>query len=123
MKISKSLILFAMMIAGLYACNKNEDFTPSGGLLPTNYIRILDSSFNPSLLIVANGNSFTFLNGTTVAHTIVSDDTTTLRAVLINPDSSYYFKPDTATILPVQINIPYHCVEHPSARGIIILTP
>ena len=106
-----------------FGCNKDSNFTPAGGLLPTHYITINDNSFTPSTLTVANGASITFLNSTTHDHTIVSDDTTTLRAILIKPDSFYYFKPDTATATPVQIYIPYHCVETPTTRGTIILNP
>lgn len=115
--------LLAAMLTGFYACNKNANFNPQGGQLPTHYIQIKDSSFTPSSITEANGSSFTFLNQSTIPHTIMSDDTFTLKSVLILPDSFYFFKPDTATIVPTQIYIPYHCIEHPSARGVIILNP
>jgi plastocyanin len=122
MKLRSLIYLFSIvLIIGFYACNKNTGFEQAGGLLPTNYIVIKDSTFSPVTLTVANGSSITFLNQTTVAHTIMSDDTTTLRAALIRPDSSFYFKPDTATSIPVPIYIPYHCIEHPSSRGVIVL--
>jgi len=124
MKKNKLLFcLLALLLAGFYACEKdNEGFNTPGGLLPTKYINIKDSGFSPATITVANGNSFTFLNGTGTTHTLVSDDSTTLISIPIAPDSSYFFKPDTTTTLPVDIYIPYHCVQHPSARGTIILT-
>jgi plastocyanin len=115
--------LLVLTLLGFYSCDKeNDGFNTPGGLLPTKYITIEDSTFSPSTITVANGNSFTFLNSTGVAHTLMSDDSTTLASITIAPDSSYFFKPDTATTVPVDIYIPYHCVQHPSARGVIILT-
>lgn len=117
------LLLTGAVLLGIYACNKNTNFNPQGGQLPTHYIQILDSSFSPATMTQANGANFTFLNGTHNSHTIVSDDTFTIKAKLIAPDSFYFFKPDTATATPQPIYIPYHCVEHPTARGVIILNP
>ena len=115
--------ILATMVVAVYACNKNDTFNPQGGLLPTHYIEIEDSSFTPNMVTEANGSSFTFLNHTGVAHSIMSDDTFTLFKVTIQPDSFYYFRPDTTTATPVPIHIPYHCIEHPAARGVIILNP
>lgn len=117
------VLLLGMMLAGSYACNKNSGFDPQGGELPTHYISFRDSSFSPAILTVANGSSITFLNQTASPQTIVGDDSTILKKVLISAHSYYFFKPDTIPATPVQIYIPYHSVEHPSARGTIILTP
>ena len=115
--------LCLVLITGIYSCHKKDNiFEPQGGLLPTHYVSIKDGSFSPASLTVANGSSITFLNGTTASHTLISDDSTTLHSILIAPDSSYFFKPDTATTIPVLIYIPYHCIEHPTVRGTIILT-
>ncbi|MEP7164997.1 MAG: hypothetical protein ABI741_09885 [Ferruginibacter sp.] len=119
----KHLLLTALLLAGLYSCSKDEeDFGAQGGLLPTHYIDIRDSSFSPSLITVAAGSSFTFLNKTTINHTIVSDDSSTILSPAIAPSSSFYVKPDTlAGSLAVRIY--YHCKEHPAAQGTIILLP
>ncbi|HPH84785.1 MAG TPA: hypothetical protein PLC48_04970 [Ferruginibacter sp.] len=115
--------LLAVASIGFYACNKdNANFTPVGGELPTHYITIQDSGFDPATLTIANGGSVTFLNSTTVDHTLLSDDSVVIRSAAIVPGSFFFVKPDTSLgLLPVEIN--YHCVQHPSARGTIILTP
>ncbi len=115
--------ILAMIVVAVYACNKDNTYNPQGGQLPTHYIEIGDSSFTPNIVTEANGSSFTFLNHSGIAHSIVSDDTFTMAKVTIQPDSFYYFKPDTTAATPIQIQIPYHCVEHPTARGVIILNP
>ena len=119
----KHLMLTGLLLAGLYSCSKDEeDFGAQGGLLPTHYISINDNSFSPTLLTVAAGSSITFLNKTTVSHTIISADSSTIVSTAIVPGSSYYTKPDTlAGSLPVVIY--YHCKEHPTVTGTIILSP
>ena len=108
---------------GIYACNKDTGYNTGGGELPTHYINFQDSVFAPHTLTEANGANFTFLNSSDQTITIVGDDTTILKSVTINPSRSYFFKPDTVPVVPAQIIIPYHCVEHPSATGTIILNP
>lgn len=119
----KYVLLIGLLAAGIYSCSKDEvDFGAQGGLLPTHYIDILDSSFSPSLVSVAAGSSFTFLNKTSSSHTLVSDDSSTIMSPAILPNLSYYVKPDTlAGTLAVRIY--YHCKEHPVAKGTIILIP
>lgn len=118
-----SLLLGLIMIIGIYACSKDTGYNTGGGELPTHYIKFKDSSFTPHTLTEANGASFTFLNNSDQTITLVGDDTTILKSVTIDPSKSYFFKPDTIPAVPAQILIPYHCVEHPSARGTIILNP
>ena len=119
----KHLLLTGLLFAGIYSCSKdNVDYGAQGGLLPTHYINILDSSFSPVLLTVAAGSSITFLNKTTISHTIVSADSSTIVSPAIAPGLSYYVKPDTlAGSSPVVIY--YHCKEHPTVTGTIILNP
>ncbi len=120
----KSRLFFLLAIAaigGFYACNKDNKFNPQGGDLPTHYIEVQDSGFTPNMATEANGSSFTFLNHTTGIHTIMSDDTFTIKHTTLLPDSFLFFKPDT--VIASQLYIPYHCVEHPTARGVIILNP
>ena len=123
MKKNMLVLVIGLMICGLYACNKNPGFDPQGGELPTHYITFRDSSFSPSILTVASGSSITFLNQTNTAFTLAGDDSIFLKPVVIDANSFYFFKPDTATATPVQIYIPYHNVERPAARGTIILNP
>lgn len=117
------LMLTGLLIGNLFSCSKSEeDFGAQGGLLPTHYINIEDNSFSPSILSVANGSSITFLNKTTTSHTIVSADSSTILSPAIASGSYFYVKPDTlAGSLPVNIN--YHCKEHPTVTGTIILLP
>ena len=117
------LMLSGLLIGTLFSCSKTEeDFGAQGGLLPTNYINIQDNSFSPSTLTVANGSSITFLNKTTTSHTIVSADSSTILSPSIASGSFFYVKPDTLSgSLPVNIN--YHCMEHPTVTGTIILIP
>lgn len=100
------------------SCDKNnEGFNPQGGQLPTNYISIRDTGIIPNLLIIANGNSVTFLNQTSTPKSIVSDDDVTIHSGAIPAGSSFFFKKDTTGV------IDFHCVENPALRGSIIQTP
>ena len=119
----KHLLITGFLFAGLYSCSKDEeDFGAQGGLLPTHYISINDGSFSPAQLNVAAGSSITFLNKTTIGHTIVSADSSTIVSPSIAPGLSYYVKPDTLSgTSPVVIY--YHCKEHPTVTGTIVLSP
>lgn len=106
-----------LIISTTFSCIKSGLSRPVGGELPTNYIIVKDSSFTPPILKVVSGSSITFVNNTSIAHTIISDDTLTIKAVSIASGTSYFFKKDTSgTFL-------YHCTLHPNARGTIIITP
>jgi len=99
------------------ACDNSGMPAPAGGDLPTNYIMVKDSRVSPSILTVVSGSSVTFVNNTAITHTIMTDDTSTIKMVSIAPGTSYFFKKDTSGMFP------YHCTLHPSAVGVIILTP
>ncbi|MEO7524375.1 MAG: hypothetical protein ABIT58_09790 [Ferruginibacter sp.] len=117
------ILLSGIIVMGLYSCDKNSNFNPQGGELPTHYIQFKDGVFSPSNIAEANGSNFTFLNSTAAAITLVGEDSLLLKTVVIGPNLSYFFKPDTIPPTPVQIFIPYHCLEIPTARGVIILNP
>ena len=106
------IVLGGLMIA---SCSKNENANSyaAGGGVPTNYISILDDGFSPAVLRVANGSSITFLNSSSNTHTLVSDDSTTLVTTPILPAKYFSYRKYFVGILN------YHCVEHPSERGII----
>jgi len=117
------LLLSALLLTGIYSCTKTaDDFDAQGGLLPTHYINIMDSSFSPSILTVAAGSSITFLNKTTNNHTMVSADSSTILSPAIAPNSFFYVKPDTLSGTQ-SVYIYYHCKEHPAVTGTIILRP
>ena len=114
----KNLMLLLLVSMTLAYCTKYTDgYNPQGGELPSSYIQVLDSTFTPAFDTIALGGSVKFINQSSMAHTIVSDDNTTIPSVLINPSSFYLFKKDTIGI------IHYHCVEHPNAAGAIVIRP
>jgi len=88
-----------------------------GGLIPTNYVAIKDSSFTPSTLTIVSGNSVTFLNQTGMMQILRSDDSTTIRDTSIAPNRSFYFKKDTSGTFG------YHLKNKPAAKGTLIITP
>lgn len=118
----KHMLTACLLLTTMYSCSKEDDFEAQGGQLPTHYINILDSSFSPSILTIANGNSVTFLNKTSNTHTIVSDDSATILSPALAPNGFYYVKPDTIAG-SAQVYIYYHCKEHPSVKGTIVLMP
>ena len=111
------VLIAAVLFAPIYSCSKAEDFTGQGGLLPTHYITIKDSSFSPIVLTVATGSSITFVNSTDNEHSIVSDDSATILSGTILHKTSFYYKKDTVGTFY------YHCGMHPTVKGTIILTP
>ena len=119
MKNAWLIYLFSGMLGttGIISCGKNETSKPAGGDLPTNYIMVKDSTFTPSVLTVVSGSSITFVNNTGASHTVMSDDSATIKLVTIAPGSYYFYKKDTFGTFP------YHCTLHPNARGAIIITP
>ena len=110
-------VVLTLLSIAIVSCDKNGISEPAGGDLPTNYIMVKDSSFTPGLLTVVSGSSITFVNNTGIAHTVMTDDSTTIKMVAIAPGTSYFYKKDTSGTFP------YHCTLHPVARGTIIITP
>jgi hypothetical protein len=88
-----------------------------GGLIPTNYIALRDSSFTPATLTVVSGSSITFLNQTPLPQHLMTDDSTTIRDTVILPNKFYFFKKDTSG------SFPYHVSDKPSIRGTFNITP
>jgi plastocyanin len=116
-KKSKAYLLLAFFVV-FSSCEKDDKGYPNaGGLLPTNYVSILNNGFNPSNISLPAGNSITFLNGTSMEHHVVSDDNTTINSGIIQPQKSYYWKKD------LDGTFPYRCVIHPTETGTITLTP
>jgi hypothetical protein len=114
----KYLILLLLVAMSLVYCTKYTDgYNPQGGDLPSSFVQVFDSTFSPAFDTIALGGSVKFINQSSMAHTIVSDDNTTIPSVLINSSSFYLFKKDTVGV------IHYHCVEHPNAAGAIVIRP
>jgi len=88
-----------------------------GGLIPTNYIMIKDSSFSPANLSMVSGNSITFVNQSSIVQRLISDDSTTIRDTSIQPNKSYFWKKDTFGTFN------YHLVNKTTARGSLTITP
>ena len=117
MKNAMICVFILLFSAVLMSCDGNGIPEPAGGELPTNYVMVKDSSFSPGLLTVVAGSSVTFVNNTSIAHTVMSDDSNTVKLVSIAPGTSYFWKKDTSG------SFPYHCTLHPVARGTIVITP
>ncbi len=113
-----SLFLVCFLSSSLlFSCIQSGKPLPAGGQLPTNYIIIKDSSFSPNNVTVVSGSSITFVNNTSNAHTISSQDSNYLKPVKIESGSSYFFKRDTVG------DISYRCMTHPSVSGVIKFLP
>ena len=117
----KRLLLCAMLAGTFMAgCGKDENENIGGGQLPAKYIFLEDSTLTPMQVNLVNGGAVQFVNRTAIAHTLMSDDSTTFRIVL-PPLMSVYYRPDTLS--STTINLPYHCVEHPFTQGLITIEP
>lgn len=107
-----------IIVAGIFfSCSKHTNYDAQGGELPTNYISILDSSFNPMSLTLVSGSSITFVNNTTIPQSIISEDSVTIRATTVPPNASFIFKKDTSGVFF------YHLTNKPSVRAQFVLTP
>lgn len=107
-----------LSLALLLSCDKVEEgYNPVGGNVPTNYITINDSSFSPSTLTLVSGSSVTFLNSTRGSHQIITDDSATINTGVLAPQGFFYWKKD------IEGSLQFHCLQHPNARGVLILTP
>ncbi len=110
------LCLFVLFIFS--SCEKtHHSYTSAGGQLPGHNIVIKDSSFFPASLTVVAGSTISFLNQTGSPHTIMSDDSIAIKPIVIAPGSYYTFKSAYSGI------VPFHCADHPSARGVLIISP
>jgi plastocyanin len=116
---SKSMIFLSAITAFVVSsCDDGySNFTSQGGGLTTSYVYLLDGSVQPTYLKVATGTSITFVNNSGQPHTIISDDTTTIRTNLILPAKSFLYKKDTFGVFQ------YHCKEHPTVTGTIEFRP
>lgn len=109
-------IVFALLLTSLIwlsSCDKQIGYNGVGGTLPSNYIYITDSTITPNSLRLSIGSSVTFVNTSSQAHQLVSNDNVTIHTPTINPSTSYYYKKDTVGVFN------YHCELHPTETGSI----
>ncbi len=111
-------VLGLFLVFIIISCEKAHiSYNAVGGQLPGHNIVIKDSSFFPASLTVVAGSTINFLNQTSNPHTIMSDDSIAIKPVVIAPGSYYTFKPGYFGL------VPFHCENHPSARGVLIISP
>lgn len=115
----KYFFSIVIISAILIACGKDNAGIPEaqGGLLPTNYIYMSDSAFNPKNIVVTNGNSITFVNQTLSAQGIYSSDSIVINKQGLASTMTYFFKKDTVG------TIYYKLAGKPGVNGTITYTP
>jgi hypothetical protein len=115
----KYSFLIIVIIILFTACGKDNKgiAEAQGGLLPTNYIYISDSAFNPKNTIVTNGNSITFVNQTAASQGIYSSDSIFINKQGLATNLTFYFKKDTVG------TIYYKLAGKPSVNGTITYLP
>ncbi len=98
----------------LLALNSLEDPSASG---PNETIEILDSmAFQPSLLEAKVGTNVTWVNASSVVHTVTGDDLGFDDSGLIDPGQSYSATFDTPGTFH------YRCGPHPGMEGVIVIS-
>ena len=113
--LSLILVFFAALF---FSCSKTSGtYDTTNGTVPAYDIQIRDNQFSPGIDSVALGASIRFVNVTGASHTLISDDTVSVRTPSILPASTYTFKINNIGIFR------YHCIEHPAITGIIIMRP
>lgn len=109
-------LLFTVMIA--ISCNKIYDGSPGvGGTIPSSFIAVKDSSFNPAIMEAVAGTSIAFINSTNSAKQIQSDDSARIPLTTIPAGGSFIYKSNTAG------SFQYFRKDKPTVRGLITLTP
>ena len=111
--------LFALIaLLSIISCNKIYDGSPGvGGNIPSSFIAVKDSSFNPAVLDVVAGTTIGFINNTTIDKTIQSADSILIPPTIIPAGKSFIFKSNNAG------SFEYFRKDKPAVRGIITLRP
>lgn len=78
-------------------------------------ITIANMAFSPSQITVNKGDTVTWTNNDSMAHTVTSDTGSELDSGDIQPGSTYSHTFNTAG------SFQYHCSIHPSMRGTIVV--
>jgi plastocyanin len=81
----------------------------------TNKVTIANMAFTPPQITVNKGDTVTWANNDSIAHTVTSDTGSELGSGDIQPGSTYSHTFNTAG------SFQYHCSIHPSMRGTIVV--
>jgi len=111
-------LFFFILLLVCYSCSKPKDIhDQNGGSLPSNYVDIKDTTYNPAVLTLVSGSSVTFVNNTATTHTLISGNTNFFDSAIVTPGHFFFLKKDIDGVLE------YHCKEHPNFIGRIFFTP
>jgi plastocyanin len=114
MKWLTSIILIILLIGlvslGFLARLQNAPTPTSVATISSTNVEIKNMAFSPADLQVKIGDTVTFTNNDSVAHTVTSD-TGTFDSGTIEPGKSYTKTFDTAGTFA------YHCTIHPSMKA------
>lgn len=114
----KRILGFGFIMFLLASCGKDNTVSnDGGGLLPTHYVIITDSSITPVSLTIAAGGSVTFVNHAATTRSVVSSDSALILSGPIPSGSSFYYYKDTVG------TIFYHLHENQFLGGSITYTP
>ena len=80
----------------------------------TNQVTIINLAFDPQSITVNAGDTVTWVNGDTTAHTVVADDGSFDSGDLA-PGASFTFTFAAAG------TVPYHCGIHPQMTGSVVV--
>ena len=110
-------VLGLITMLALHSCSNKGISDAVGGDLPTNYIIIKDTSFEPVRVVAVRNSTFTFVNHSGAVTGIYSADSMVINKQNIAVNKSYIFKKDTVgTII-------YRMAGKPTVTGSIIITP
>ncbi len=103
------LLILALFLGFMLACNDDDD----NETLPSNEIRMSDSTFIPVNTSVSAGTTVRWLNNSSVAHTVTSNDELFDAYLQVGEDFSFTFdNPGTYN---------YMCVIHQGMVGSIVV--
>ncbi len=111
------VFILAVIVTSV-GCTKIYDGSPGvGGNIPSNFIAVKDSSFNPGILQIAVGSSVTFVNNTNADKIIIGADSNQIPRRTIAAGKFFTFTPANAG------NISYQRADKVSVTGNINVTP
>jgi plastocyanin len=79
-----------------------------------NQVNIVNLAFDPATIAVKAGDTVTWVNGDSTAHTVVADDGS-FDSGEIAPGASFPFTFAAAG------TVPYHCGIHPQMKGTVVV--
>lgn len=122
------IIIAILLVAGLgyyYTIGKKSGFagifanplTPAEKEepLPANAVVIKDMKFNPPVMTVKAGDTVTWINKDSVAHTVKDDSGNGVSSPTLDPGESFAYTFDTAG------TVGYHCNIHRTMTGSVVV--